>query len=419
MVKIKILHFIQNKAALRAHLTFSDTEEITNYYIIPLGTKNQVLIHSENKFFYKNNSTSGLETYCEDTMELIKKLEPDALIVAQANICGAYQAYFKSKIKKIYYIHHGFWSMTQINAKIHENAFFDNYLIFDKVFMMKRNAEALKKVSDKFYTINGIPQIDYMKSVDLEQKKKLIHKFPKKKSILLVTNNKANSLKEYINILSVLVRFAKKYNYHVYTKIKKSPSTKATYLASFRKANLMHRNSSITIIADDSLLYDYFFCDVVVIQTMGTSLIESLILDKPTILCQLINHTDYMDIKKYPIIPQANNVRELVRYLEIFRKYPTYCKRTNFQKERMAFLMENVGDINANSVEEISKMILKDFQILEKRRLKDLMKKEKEKRKQMEIQKQKKKEMEKQKAKEREKKIKIRKIRKIKIIKNK
>ena len=363
--KIRILHFPPLKITLRSHLTFYDNEYFENYYLIPDDSKNRSLVKSKNIKIFKHLNKSKKD-YSE-IEKIILKIKPDVFIISDILTDIQFKEFLKKHVNLLYFVHHGFWNCHAIKDLVKNDMYKKNYDYLTRAFVLRRNFHHFNKFRNKFYPINGLPQLDYMLTVDLVQAKKSLHKI-NKSSILLITNYKTEMdtcVKEYTEILNSLIKFSIEKNYHIYTKIKRPDSKISSMIAK----NVLNKNKYVTLISDDSLLYEYFFCDIIVIQTTGTSLIESLILNKPTILCQIKNHIDYMDIKKYKHIPQANDLNQLTKWLKkLDKKSQAIISSEKYMNDRNAYLEENLGKLE-NTTNKILEIIQNDFDQIDKNKI--------------------------------------------------
>ena len=359
--KIKLLHFIQNKIVIRMHLSFNDNENFINYYIVPTDSKNRDLIYSHRILLYKLQNANGLSQFLPNIKGMILKIHPDVIILSERCISNQYIELFKRLKIPIYYMHHGLWNIKHLEFKMTDPEFLKSFNIFYRSFLGYRNAKLLKKVSRKFYPLQGLTTIDYMQHIDLEQQKKNIHKNKKnQRCLLFISNRKKKYMQEYIKILPTLVRFAELFDFHIYLKLKSSCLEKFNNFYKRKGFSNLHKNQNITLIKkEDSLLYNYFFSDIIIVQTTGTSYIESLILNKPTILCQIYDKTDYMDSKKYSKLLIAQNINQLQELLKQVTKKNIKADM-EYQKDRQDFLKENIGLLE-NASEKIQSVIYSDF----------------------------------------------------------
>ena len=229
----------------------------------------------------------------------------------------------------------------------------------------------------KIFVINGSPQIDYMMKQKFPLLKQKLFKIMKinqeKKTILFLQNSSGvrnisdemykNKLDicEYYKILKIMINFAEKNNYHIFSKLKSKNISIKKNLNDGKIKNMLkevHLNPNVTVIDPSSniLSYDLFFSDIMVIQSHGTSLIESMIINPKTIQCQLSLHHDFSGIKKYNLLPQANSENELIYWLDVLSKDPNSKITKPFQKQRKQFIQDFYGKVE-NSTDKIQKIL--------------------------------------------------------------
>lgn len=242
---------------------------------------------------------------------------------------------------------HGIWN--PYNTKRERGLIRNYYSKFTRAFIAKGNYDMISKIGNKFYSVNGTTQIDYLlNNPNFYQKKE------DEKSILFLTNTKLDFLSEYHSVMKFLVNFIDQNGYKLYIKVKR--------VETLNKFNGLYKNNkNITFIDDSSkIVYNYYFCDIILVQSCGTSLIEAMLINKPVILCQISHHVDYMDIKKFKHIPQANNIGDLEKIITSMAKDNSIIESPEYIEEREQFLNRIVGDIE-NCTQKITKIIIEDY----------------------------------------------------------
>ena len=345
MDRVRILHYIPSKKTVRCHSNFKDNEFFENYYFFfeTCLLKNST---QKNSSRFKNTKMSPI-----GLIQYVKKVKPDILIVSNKLVGDKFIQFLRNNIKLIYFIHHGIWNPFQIKSFVKSDIYKKKFDIFDKAFVCYRNWIAFSKYSNKFYPLNGLPQIDLMLDTDFQSYKNIIHKSRVVKTILFVANCKEKSDEELHEIMHYLNIFCYNYKYHLYLKLKRNLVSQEKFLRNIRK------RSYLTIVPIEESMYHYFFCDIVLIQTCGTSLVESLLLDKPTILVQIKDQTDYMDCKKYSHIPQVTNLGVLGQTLLGIHKIN---KTVDYIEQKNQFLKEYLGE-RGNATNQILNVIKKDL----------------------------------------------------------
>jgi hypothetical protein len=84
------------------------------------------------------------------------------------------------------------------------------------------------------------------------------------------------------------------------------------------KNSKFHKNPKVMAITGTDLIYDHLIrADIVIIQGYSTTYIESLVLNKTTILCQFPKGQDFLGLNEFPNLPQANNAQDLHKFLNM------------------------------------------------------------------------------------------------------
>lgn len=295
---IKILHIIECDEHYRSHLTFNvnyyNIEHIYLTTITNIETKKRL---SDKTIYYYNDELDAYNT--------IIRLNVDAIISASDTILSKYS----QKIKKIgvpmYRIYNGIILDYDINKN--NKILINNYKYYTKIFCYAKLQIGLDKVGkNNYYGLNGLTQIDYLlnnkDSVNLKEKfcKKMAtldNKYgdiftKERRYILFLTNNKLHHIDEYTIILNELKNFANKYDYYIIVKVKQ-------YSELSKKFDEFKIDNRVITVNNADLLYDYMFCDIIVVQSGGTAYLESLLIGKPTILCKILDKRDYMNIENF------------------------------------------------------------------------------------------------------------------------
>lgn len=372
MNKIVIFHLFI-KETTRAHLTFDDTDLIKNIYLVPHAyltfddtdsIKNIYLGPSgSNEDLFDGKKIHDIKDIYDvkKINELVDIYKPIAVITSTKLVEKIYP-FLKEKFKSIYYIPHSYWNVLDFDKLIRDKNLF---YYFTKAFIPYRYHSILTKNEQLNYCcVQGLTQIDYLlKKINLDEKRKILHK-SNKKCILFVASYKENEKiynKEFACIIKLLNKLATKLNLKIYIKPKPQAPKSSSNIAKKQLETL--KNENIEFIDPKLFMYDYFFCDLIIVQTCGTAFIESLILNKPTILCQILNHADYIDVKKYKNILQANDIASLSKIITTLHNDNYKIENENYENERQKYIKENIGELE-NVTEKITQTIIKDNCIL-------------------------------------------------------
>ena len=359
-IKIKILHFAPNNITVRSHLSFYDTDDLENFYLVPNDSKILNLIN-KNIILFKKIKDKKIAACYDEIKKIIYEVKPDVFITSNQLPSLFVENFLLKNVPLTYYIQHGIWSFHE-TERLSKTTLMARLSKFHKVYINIQNCRMLNIKYENFIPINGNTQIDYLlNNINLDDCKKRLHIEPLKKSILFVGNIKPRNFEEYPLIMNALLSFAEINNYQIYSKIKRPTIYGPNYKQNFKS---IHENKNITLLDRDCLLYEYFFCDLIIIQTTGTSFLESLTLNKPTLLCQILDHTDFLNVKKYRSFPQVNSIEELEQWLKKFNENNNFFVTSTFNEDRDIILKENLGHItqHPSATTVILKTIFEDFQ---------------------------------------------------------
>ena len=370
-----IAHYIATLRFCRVHLSFKDTENIKHHYLVPNFKKNSELknvvagteaINSPNKYTFNNHD--------RDIPNLLNKIKPQIMLCSNTLSLKLLEFCKKNNIK-IFYIRHGIANSFSINVILKNIRRCGTFKNFDGYITHTSEKYQYIKMGipeKNIYCIEGSTMIDYLKSIDL---KKMRHQIlsqicsktgnfannpsdpinPDKKCILFLQNHqgvlkynssdrkqRSEAVKEYCLILERLVNYANKHDMHIFTKIKGTGGDMMKILKNKSdklciKIKTLHDNPRVTVLffEQEVPMYHFLFSDVVVVEACGTSLPESFIVNKKTIQCQVLAINDYYDIDKYNLLPQADNLDQLDKWIDnlLFNEEqiitPEYIKQSN------------------------------------------------------------------------------------------
>lgn len=395
-MKLKLLHLITNTFMAKAHASFDDNEDITNYYIytryrsspivsfLPTGT--QVLKGKDKNHFQVrsriNNTTSPI--IIKSIINFIDQNKPDAIFLSDPNLLNSNLFNHIIKNYKLYFINHGITNndaikQIMVSDKINNNNI--GWSNFTGVFITKKE-ECLWRTNDRYvrenriHVLPGITQIDYLKEINLIEYKKLIYQHidPNtgnlsndvscegisldKKSILFIQNknltyNKHQQIAETKSILSFLVKYCQNHNYHLFLKIKHISQFRNTGIKSI--TNLTTLPNVTVLDASDNkelLLYHFLFADAIVIQNYGTTLTEGLLINPRVVRTQFLKKDDSADMNKFPLLAQAFDQSSLELWLNTFfedSSFPT----VEYEKQRQEYIIDNLGELTDLSITDL------------------------------------------------------------------
>jgi hypothetical protein len=370
---IKILHIVigaskQKDRFIRNFITYKDTDEITNYFIVPDTEKEKNFIKSNNKIFIS-------EFNYRDIILSVKEIKPDA-IISSNTLDKKLFIELKKICNNINYVHHGLVSkhLWEVKPKHEKNwklrwEGFNNYFGFGINF--KRFIKELLNTNNVY--AYGIPQIDYMLSLNDETYLKFKESFSKKynfeinqKVILLVaggTGITINDYLDYIDHISILSKIAKNNGCKLLVKTKDNikwytlPSHE-----SIEKIDNFFNESYISLIEDNDPIYHYFFSDVIVVQETGSVVIEGILANKNVIESHINIKNDYWDLSKYKKMPYSTNKAELENIVEKMLN-STYDYNEEFFSEKNSLIKEliNYHLYQNNACERILNEIVKNI----------------------------------------------------------
>jgi len=376
---MKICHLVPFTFMCKIHFTFEGFDDVKNYYILPKENihfkflqRQCDMIQSKNKLFYsgdflKNNKSLIL------VINYLNSIKPDVIILASPpHLSLTLLKTIKSLKAKLAYIGNGISNVDAVNLSVKlKRALITQWSNYDYLFVNKHEKK-MWEVNKKYITngnihiIDGLPQLDYMRKLDFKALKKIIyeHVSPsgsltnnisgislEKKSILYIQNKKlhSNNIKYYKETLALLDAYSKKNNCHVFVKIKHIPGIRTENIVKSKNFTYIGKNTNLST-------YPFLGCDIIFAEHYGTGHLEGLYMNPKTLVYQ---HTrDLLNIKKYNLLPQAYNKKEVVKWFDIFlfsNKYPS--KESEIQKDN--FLKDHIGEKykTANTTEEIINII--------------------------------------------------------------
>jgi len=364
----------------KIHFTFEGFDDIDNYYILPKegGSFNFLkrqcdIIQSKNKFFYNGHL---LKNSLSVVIKYLNNIKPDIIIIASpAHLNKALQTTIKNLNSKLVYIGNGISNVDAVNLSVQlKRAITPEWSNYNYIFINKHEArlwEVNKNYvkGDKIHIIDGLPQIDYMKTLDFKEQRSNIYKHvcPKtgvlsnnisgipleKKSILYIQNKKirSNNIKYYKETLSLLNTYSQKNNCHVFIKIKHIPGIRTEQLVKSKHFTYIGKNTNLSI-------YPFLGCDIIFAEHYGTGHLEGLLINSKTILYQ--HQNDIVGIKKYNLLPQAYNKNELTEWFDKFLSSEEFITE-EFEKQKDDFLKDQIGETYkiSNTTKQIVDVITK------------------------------------------------------------
>lgn len=385
-----LCHLVPSKF-FRVHTTFFDSGDVRHIFLVDRikGTNavpsgNDRIQGKKIAFHHKAKSVE----YKKNLDIVLLEYEIDAFItssIVRVDICD----YIHSLDKQIFYVNHGIWN-TFAGPRFCTTKGEIFWKQFDGFFVTVNEKQYLTDIGiDKnmIHIIGGSTQFDHIVYHPPKQSKQIFCKNINRKTgdlqrrtktplslttktILVVQNcdhitdigkrttfngrEEAQKIliqaaKHYYYILKEAFILAKKYNYHLFTKIKSYSKEELENLHP-ALANI-HNHPQVTVIDhyDFVLYYDLLFSDITIIEGFGTSFIESLRVNPRTVQCQLERHNDFLELNEYSLL-QANSRKELREMIESLMTAPNKILTEEYQKNVQKYLLYQLGEINTGGI---------------------------------------------------------------------
>lgn len=345
-----ILHIIDIKDNIRSHLAFYNNKDFKNIFMIPPKTYDKQKL--DNYIEYKKT---------EECYNYVAKNKIDIIIVSNDIFSLRYHVKIKNRGIKLYRIYHGIPIESYIQT--YKVGLINKYRYYNGIFCplyMKMILDKYKK-HNNYIGLDGLTQFEYIKTINLCEKK---DNFKKKynienefKYILFLTNNKSNHVKEYQEILKILLEIKKKGNYYLIVKIKQNSKLSQIIKNKKEFLEIYKKNNNLLLINNNSLITDYLFSDIIISQSAGTSFFDALIINRPVIYCNIMEKYDFFSIKKkfnnLMIGDNETNINKCVMNI-IENKYDTEL----YKHDRLKILKQYFGECS-KTIEFIYKYLLK------------------------------------------------------------
>lgn len=386
---MKILHVITNIFMAQVHFTFEDSDLITNYFILPhyipnnnisfIPTGHQ-LIKSTNKFIYKTPLHNDHRfVYITDKstqqniLHYLKDINPDIVFFADTNLSTPWAIQFLNFIKqntqaKIASSNHGIMNKQAIDKTIKSKDTRYSWKVID-LFLFNKSEERAYLDHHLKAQIVGLPQIEYLLKSDVLQYKNLFYQHVdpstgqltqntlgipiNRKSILYIQNSAYNIPRtiEYQNfqkIINFLSKYSNQHDVHVFCKIK--PIGKVIANLRNKHTQKSFNNPRITFISNDAntqiFLHQLLWCDAIIVENYGTSYYESLIASDKVVQLILSHPLDPQITQNYPALPQANSIKDLENYLDLFLSNNNDNLFLNIKQQKIQFIKDSIGDLD-------------------------------------------------------------------------
>ena len=335
-----ILHYLVRDLYLKSHLSFLHLKNIQQYFLLPSNCDSN-LIPDHSKIITKSNLTQ----YSKQIINTINQLHPNAIIFSDYKLKELILTTLKKNNHKLFLFNHGVWCPGILNRRKTQHLTDPRLTLFDHLFFTKRELPFLlhcKVDPQQITTIHGFVGIDYLNIT------KPNHSTPN--NILFIVNKAGfnykqvydlnQTVKEYQTILNILSKFAIHHDYQIYIKFKPTGQLEKKV-----RHNSLHKHKHIHTISSLDLIYPHLInSSIVIIQGYSTCYLESLYLDKPTILCQIPKTMDYLDIIKYKYLPQAYSTEQLMYLLNKFHHQNWKSDQLDqYHQQRNQYLDENLG----------------------------------------------------------------------------
>jgi len=358
---IKILHLITNLFVFRVHAIFEDDDEFEHYFIYPkyqpeisitfMKSGHQILNGKP-----KNHLVIDMKKInMAEIKKFIDKNDLHVVFLSNINPVPLIQNYLlTNKRFKIYFINHGIMNQNALNTviklnKVNKHPIWKN---LHHIFITETEKRAWfrnPRYKSRTTILPGLTQIDLMKTIDYNYYKTLIFNHLDEdgfltnkmnirkdipKSILFVNNKNSTYSKpkrgvETEKIFKFLDSYCEKNNYHLFPKLKHSAPWGVKFNKDPKEISYFKKKHITPVLYNeqnfDVPLYYFLFCDAIVIQNYGTSLIEALMIKPQVIRCQILKKDNQALMDKYPNLLQSHSLKSLEEHLDLIfsDQYPT------------------------------------------------------------------------------------------------
>ena len=354
----------------RNFLTFSDTDNVKNYYIVP-NTDTASLIKSPNKISLSYDRPT--KEVLLDIINTAQSINPHGILVS-----SQFPEMLMESLKRICpnynFVMHGlvneqvFTFMPRLASIFNKNwSGYKRYFGYGNVF--EKFVKQVVPGANIF--LCGLPQMEYGKTLDWSvERQNLLKEFslPCDKKIVLFVPGGVNNIyhqdyKEYVEQLSSLVKLSKEMNFHLIVKTKQDVMTswdKPPTPPTNQRILDLYKKDNVDLVKSNKPIYPYLAADVTVVQHTSSVTIECLMLDRNVIDIEYFTSDDYFHMSRFDSLPNATNFNELEYWLSKCLE-GNLCEDKNFRLER-AELFEKIGvahqsewgGISENIIEEIS-----------------------------------------------------------------
>ena len=321
---MRIVQYLHNSKVKHFCRTLLQSNNINYYIVIDISYKHNLENGNYNNIYYYKND--------KESYNIINKIDPEIVILTISPKNTLINQLRKNiSCKKIVYIHHGVLH-DRSNIEYIKKTWDKNiqYMVCDLFteMLLKNN------VTENVIKLDGLPQFDRILLNNISSRDDILQKYKLSKNIRLIciivgnyiTNDQIDSI--------LMAIFDNLKNIHIFIKYKTDVARK----------NFIKRNSNITFINSNSLIYDYLKCDINIILNSCTTLLESLLIE---------NYTIYYNTghKDNNYILSVYSIDELISCLEKINKN---IIDNNYEKEKNNFIDKYIG----NKIQLISDEIL-------------------------------------------------------------
>ncbi len=331
------LHYIIRPELARCHLIFnldSGCDKHKHYFYCPAAIKV--------KWFPNDNLYIGGSIF-----SIIEKVGAEVVLMSDYKVDLTVLEKL-SKIVKLWFFNHGIWCPGILERRKSKNSQYPHLDCFHKIFITENESRYLPlKLKNKIVVVKGYIGLDLL---NWYQREKMVDNL--QRSILIITNkagfqdnvicNDAFTLKEYNDIIEIVCPWALKHGYVVKSKMKNTRHL----------AKQVAKNKQVVIIGGDDLIYKHLLAaDMVIVQGYSSCFIESLVLNKPCILCQLPKGADFLGLESYPNLLQAYNQTDLLKCLNLVGGVGgEFVNNSLYQSDRVRYLNKYLGTVVGESL---------------------------------------------------------------------
>jgi len=321
-----------------------------------------LFIQDNMRYIYTNNYLENKDnvTFFKNNNELKLLLKDIDYIILTLDLEHWWQCIYDFNPTKIFYIAHGVtnhcadynfckniyknWSYNKINLCL------VSQVQYNIVSSLKKNV----------FKINTIPQFDnYLCKQPL-----------KDNNILIIDNGNLNF------VASASIDVLNKSRFEIYKILMQDFSKMSIYYKGwghdYNRDNIIKSFPNIkNITYKNNLIYDYFFCDIIICIHFSTAYIEALLNNSKVIFItfDLLHNLDEkndrfiyfssFNSEKYPHLLFAPDLSTLEKHLNTIKTNPNYFETEEYLKDKNQFIKDSIGEYIPNVSKQLIDIIEK------------------------------------------------------------